>query len=170
MNVRHLLLPFLVVLVPSVGVAACGDAAGTTVAMTAGRGPAASVSDESGSDSLGSLYEFKGRDCGSVSVGHDWEVPGTASECFLDAWRAGEAAYVTVTGPTIEGAPVTRAFQVTGDEEFDFLHDSRKDSLGSEAVRLFHCTTFMDPPADLLPVYGEPSGCSPMDGEVLASS
>jgi hypothetical protein len=122
----------------------------------------------SGAGSLGSLYEFRGEDCGAVSTGHDWAVPASASECVLDAWRSGEPAHLRATGPTVEGDPITRGFQVTGQRTYDYVYDAREDSFGTKEVRLFHCEEFVGAVTDLQPSFAGARSCQPKDGQQLA--
>lgn len=118
--------------------------------------------------SLGSVYEFRGEDCGAVSTGHDWAVPASASECLLSAWSSGEPAHLRATGPTVEGDPITRGFQVTGERTYDYVYDSREDDFGTKEVRIFHCEAFVGDPTDLQPSFEGAGSCEPDGGERLA--
>lgn len=117
--------------------------------------------------SFGSVYEFRGEDCGAVSTGQGWAVPAWASDWLLRAWSSGEPAHLRVTSPTIEGAPITRGFQVTGERTYDYVYDSREDDFGTKEVRLFHCMEFVGDPASLQPSFEGTGSCEPDGGRRL---
>jgi len=60
-----------------------------------------------GDAELGSLYDFQGRDCGTVATGPVWSIPTDASDCLLHAWRTGTPAHLRIEGRTVEGDPIT---------------------------------------------------------------
>lgn len=132
--------------------------------------PSAGVPSDGADAALGSLYEFRGQDCGNVSAGPPaWTIPPTAAECVVAAWRSGRLANLRITGPTVEGDPVTIAFQVTGQGTYDYISDSRHDAFGTKGVRLWRCKEFLGDPRELQPSFQGSAKCSPDDGEKLAS-
>src|SRR3546814_12650840 len=81
---------------------------------------------------------------------------------------SGEPAPLRATGPTVEGDPITRGFQVTGQRTYDYVYDAREDSFGTKEVRLFHCEEFVGAVTDLQPSFAGARSCQPRDGQQLA--
>lgn len=135
-----------------------------------GEVPPAGVPGDGADAALGSLYEFRGQDCGDVSAGQPWKIPPAAAECVVAAWRSGRLAHLRITGPTVEGDQVTIAFQVTGQGTYHYISDSRRDAFGPKEVRLWRCQEFFGDPTELQPSFQGAAKCGPEDGEELAST
>ena len=79
-------------------------------------------------------------DCGTFTLGQGEGLPGSAVRCFIDAVRAGQAADLKVTRPTIEGDPIPMSLHANPDGQILVINDSRQDRFGNQVVTRYVCT------------------------------
>jgi hypothetical protein len=130
---RHLL-----VFVPLLAVAACGD----TPRQNAAAGP------EDG-------------DCGAYVVTNADEEDGPLGrsekqQCLLDAFARGDRVRLDVELPTVEGDPIHYRYTVVGRRLVEVRTDTTHDANGTAAMTTERCTSL-----EVIDGYLSAAGCAP---------
>ena len=73
-------------------------------------------------------------DCGSFTLDQGDDLPAEAARCFVDAASAGRPVRLSVTAPTVEGAPIPTTYTAGADGRTEVVSDFRKDPFSSQAV------------------------------------
>jgi hypothetical protein len=79
-------------------------------------------------------------DCGTFSLSQGDSVPTSAVECLIEAVHARRPARLTVTSPSVEGAPIPITYIAGADGRVEVITDLRQDTFSGGGRTRMICT------------------------------